>query len=181
MAEITRVPLQPIQKGSLSKLWLGVIVAILLGAGIAWASVPKGVSVTELTAGTGDSPAITDVALINYTGKLADGTIFDEGQATPLKLDSVIPGFTEGLLKMKKGGKYRLEIPSEKAYGAEGGGPIPPNSDLIFEVELIDFMDGREFEQRMQMMQQMMGPQGPGGPGAPGDGSPIPVGPPPGQ
>jgi hypothetical protein len=56
MTEVTRVPIQPIAKGSLTKLWLGVVVAILIGAGLAWAAMPKGLSVDTLVAGTGDNP-----------------------------------------------------------------------------------------------------------------------------
>jgi FKBP-type peptidyl-prolyl cis-trans isomerase FkpA len=172
MAEITRVPLQPIEKGSLTKLWLAVIIAILIGAGIAWAAVPKGVEVTTLTAGTGPSPKVTDVVLVNYTGKLKDGTVFDEQQGFPLPLNKMVPGFVEGITQMQKGGSYKLKIPAEKGYGAEARGPIPANSDLYFDIELLDFIDGQEFEQRMQAMQQMMQMQGgqgnaPGAPGAP--------------
>lgn len=163
MTEVTRVPLQPIAKGSLSKLWLGVFVAVLLAAGLAWAAVPKGVSVEELQAGSGPFPAATDVVLVNYTGKLADGTVFDEGQATPLPLEGMIPGFAEGAAKMQKGGRYLIEIPAEKGYGDEekvnpatGQVAIPGGSDLVFEVELLDFMPFEEFQQRMQAMQQMM-------------------------
>lgn len=174
MAEITRVPLQPIEKGSLTKLWLAVIIAILIGAGVAWAAVPKGVEVTELTAGTGPSPVATDVVLVNYTGKLKDGTVFDEAQGAPLPLEGMIPGFVEGVTQMKKGGKYKMKIPAEKGYGAEERGPIPANSDLFFEIEVLDFIDGQEFQQRMQAMQQMMQQQGMEGPGGPG-GPPIPM------
>ena len=58
MAEVTRVPIQPIAKGSLTKLWVGVIIAVLIGAGIAWAALPKAFSVTEVTAGTGAAPRV---------------------------------------------------------------------------------------------------------------------------
>ena len=171
MTEITRVPLQPIAKGSLIKLWLGIIVAILVGAGIAWAAVPKGISLETLTQGTGPTPNEGDVVFINYVGKLPDGTVFDEsqdppipegifpkGNPFPLEDGAAIDGFTEGLRKMQKGGKYVLEIPADKAYGAEPppGAPIPPNSDLVFEVEVIDFMAGPDFQQRLQALQQMM-------------------------
>ena len=83
MTEITRVPLRPIKKGSLTKLWLGVIVAILLGAGLAWAAVPKGVEVETLTEGVGPSPQIGDVVFANYVGTLPDGTEFDRSQPSP--------------------------------------------------------------------------------------------------
>lgn len=190
MTEITRVPIQPIAKGSLAKLWLGVVAAIALGAGLAWAAMPKGVDVDVVTEGTGASPAKDDVIFVRYTGKLADGTVFDQSQdvnlpipgllpqGTPLPLSRMIPGFAEGAVKMKKGGKYTLFIPADKGYGAEGqtdqqgNQVIPPNSDLTFEVELIDFMTEADFQRRIQtlqqamQMQQMQGAQ-PGGEGAP--------------
>ncbi len=163
MTDITRVPLQPIAKGSLTKLWLGVIAVILIGVGVAFLAAPKGVSVETVQAGTGPNPAPTDVVLVNYTGKLADGKVFDEGQGAPLPLEGMIPGFKEGALKMQKGGKYEMTIPSDKAYGAEekvnpqtGEVVIPANSDLVFEVELIDFMSLEDFQARMAQMQQMM-------------------------
>ena len=163
MTETTRVPLHPIAKGSLTKLWLGIVAVILIGAGIAYASMPAGVAVETVLAGTGPNPAPNDVVLVNYTGKLADGTVFDEGEQTPLPLEGMIPGFKEGALKMQKGGKYTMTIPSEKAYGAEakmnpqtGEEVIPANSNLIFEVEMLDFMSLEDFQARMAQMQQMM-------------------------
>jgi FKBP-type peptidyl-prolyl cis-trans isomerase FkpA len=96
----------------------------------------------------------------------------------PMQISGVVPGFAEGLRKMQKGGKYRLSIPADKAYGATPpqGSPIPPNADLVFDVELIDFMSEADAQQRFQALQQMMqaqqgqAPQGgtPGGPGGPG-------------
>jgi len=186
MAEVTRVPLHPIAKGSLTKLWLGIIVAILLGAGIAWAAVPKGASVETLTAGTGPSPQMGEVVFVKYVGKLADGTVFDESgesplppqlfpEGTPMLLEdgALIPGFLDGLQKTQKGGKYLIEIPAEKAYGAEPppGSNIPANSDLVFEVEIVELMAREDAERRMQTFQQMMQMQqqqaGEGLPGAP--------------
>ena len=119
MTEIHRVPLQPIAKGSLTKLWLGVVIALLIGGGVAWAARSNDVRVQTLTAGTGPSPSLQDVVQINYVAKLTDGTQFDKGELVPMKLDEVIPGFGEGITRMQKGGKYRLTIPSSKAYGAE--------------------------------------------------------------
>ena len=182
MTEVTRVPLLPIRKGSLPKLWVGVAAVALAGAGLAWAVVPAGVRVVEVAAGTGASPAGDDVVLVNYVGKLKDGTEFDRGEQAALPLDAMIPGFAEGLRKMAKGGTYRLEIPSEKGYGGQertnpqtGEVAIPANSDLVFEVELLDFISGMDF-QRMQQMQQMMQQQG-GAEGMP----PMPPMPAPGE
>jgi FKBP-type peptidyl-prolyl cis-trans isomerase FkpA len=186
MTEITRVPIQPIAKGSLAKLWLGLIAAIALAGGLAWASLPKGVDVETLTAGTGPSPGASDVVFVKYVGKLENGTEFDRSKelpfptnglipdGMPMQVSGVVPGFSQGLQKMQKGGKYRLSIPSKLAYGATPppGAPIPPNADLVFEVELIDFMTEAEAQQRFQMLQQMMqqqqGQPAPGGaPAAP--------------
>lgn len=174
MAEVTRVPLQPIAKGSLTKLWLAIAALVLVAGGLVWAAVPRGVEVKTITAGEGANPAPDDVVLVNYVGKLENGKVFDENQGTPLPLDRMIPGFREGAVQMQKGGKYEIRIPSEKGYGDEDRlNPmtqevsIPGGSDLVFEVELIDFMSGPEFQQRMQAMQQMMQMQQ-GGEGAPG-------------
>ncbi|TWJ09411.1 FKBP-type peptidyl-prolyl cis-trans isomerase [Altererythrobacter ishigakiensis] len=177
MAEVTRVPIQPIAKGSLTKLWVGVIIAVLIGAGIAWAALPKAFSVTEVTAGTGAAPNDGDVAFIKYKGTLDDGTVFDEASSSPfppgifpdgvpmlVEKGAVVDGFYEGLKQMQKGGTYELFIPAELAYGdaPPPGSDIPPGANLNFEVELVDFMSQADAERRIQMLQQMMPPQGPG-------------------
>jgi len=166
MSEVTRVPLQPIGKGILGKLWLGVIVAILLAAGAAYATRYQGVTVETLSAGTGDSPSAEDVVLVNYEGRLADGTVFDSGEKVPLPLDQMLPGFTEAVTKMQPGGRYEVFIPASLGYGAEARGKIPANSDLYFTVDLIEFRTQAQL-QEMQRQLQQMGLGGPGGaPGA---------------
>ena len=195
MTEITRVPIEPIARGSLVKLWLGVVAAVLLGAGIAWAALPQGVEVDTLAEGTGPTPTKEDVIFVRYTGKLADGTVFDRSQdvplpiggllpkGSPLPLSRIIPGFAEGAIRMRKGGKYTLFIPADKGYGAEGqkdqqgNEVIPPNSDLTFDVELVDFMSEADFQRRIQVLQQAMQmQQGQGGaPGAEGSAPPSPA------
>ena len=92
-----------------------------------------------------------------------------------LPLAGVVPGFTKALVQMQRGGKYKVLIPSELGYGSQQAGPIPPNTDLTFEIELLDFRNRAEIEQQQRMMQQMQaqqgrpggGPAGPGGPVAP--------------
>ena len=169
MTEITRVPLQPIAKGALGKLWVGVAAAALAAAGLAYASLPQTVTVETLQAGSGASPTIADVALINYKGTLPDGKVFDQQEQAAFPVEGVIPGFTQALQKMQRGGKYKVEIPAELAYGDKAAGDIPPNTDLTFEIELIDFKDRAEIEaaqRAMQMQMQQMQQQG-GGQGMP--------------
>lgn len=92
--------------------------------------------------GTGAKPKATDVVSVHYTGTLINGTKFDSsvdrGQPAEFPLNGVIPGWTEGLQLMSVGSKYKFYIPSELAYGARDQGPIPANSVLIFDVELLD-------------------------------------------
>ena len=173
MTEITRVPLLPIAKGSLLKIWLGVALVIAAGVALSWKSMPALVTVKTVQAGEGASPGMGDVAVINYKGTLKDGTVFDEAQQAPLPLQGVVPGFTKALMQMQIGGKYHVVIPAKLGYGDRQNGPIPPNSDLTFDIELLQFMPMQEFQQRMQMMRQMQqqqmqqgqkgGPAGPGG------------------
>jgi len=183
MTEITRVPLQPIAKGSLTKLWLGIAVVALLGAGAAYATLPASVDVDTVTKGTGESPTRDDIALVNYKGMLPDGKVFDEGKQAVLPLSEVVPGFTKALEQMQRGGKYKVHIPAKLAYGEKGAGPIPPNTDLDFDIELLDFKSRAEVEQQQRILQQLqqmqMGGGAAGVPGAPGAG--IPQGVPPQQ
>lgn len=93
--------------------------------------------------GIGKSPTATSVVKVHYTGKLVDGKVFDSsverGEPIEFPLNQVIPGWTEGLQLMKEGGKATLYIPSHLGYGEQGAsGMIPPNSTLIFDVELIE-------------------------------------------
>lgn len=102
----------------------------------AMAGLPS-VEVQTITPGTGRVPTEEELVLVNYTGRLPDGTIFDSGQGVVFFVNQLVPGFTQGLMQMRSGGRYRLSIPADLAYGAQGAGPIPPNTDLLFEVDLI--------------------------------------------
>lgn len=98
--------------------------------------------VTEAADANAAMPAATDTVSVHYTGSLIDGTVFDSSvernEPATLPLNGVIPGWTEGLQLMKVGSKYRFFVPSALAYGEQGAPPvIPPNSTLIFDVELI--------------------------------------------
>lgn len=92
--------------------------------------------------GTGATPKTTDTVVCHYKGVLIDGTEFDSsykrGEPAEFPVNQVIPGWTEALQLMKVGDKWKLYIPSELAYGQRGQGSIPPNSVLIFDIELLD-------------------------------------------
>ena len=105
-------------------------------------SLPSGLQYKVITPGDGPSPLTTDKVKVHYKGSLADGTIFDSsydrGQPTSFTVSGVIKGWTEALLLMQVGSKWELTIPSKLGYGARGSGDrIPPNSTLLFEVELL--------------------------------------------
>ena len=112
------------------------------GADAATYTSPSGLVMTTLVEGTGPSPTPEDVVEVHYHGTFQDGSVFDSsverGQPARFPLNGVIPCWTEGVARMKTGGKAKLVCPPEIAYGARGApGRIPPNSTLSFEVELI--------------------------------------------
>ena len=103
----------------------------------------SGLAYKVLKEGNGNAPAATDVVQVNYVGKLIDGTVFDESKGKPaeFRVDGVIKGWTEILQLMKPGGKVKVVIPSDLAYGARyAGEKIPPFSTLVFEIELVRIM-----------------------------------------
>jgi hypothetical protein len=202
-----KAPLDPRAK---RVLWLGIVLAVL-GAGAllfsmfmwwggsardslsmtfnSWApgvkTTASGLQYKVLTPGKGKNPTDTDVALVNYEGKLLDGTTFDKSQQpTPMPIKGVVPGFSEALKLMSKGAKFRVWIPAKLGYGDKGAGPIPANATLVFDIELIDFIPLAQYQQIMMQQQQMMqsmggaggagGPSGAGGP--PGAGGTVPGG-----
>ncbi|MEA1988193.1 MAG: FKBP-type peptidyl-prolyl cis-trans isomerase [Pseudomonadota bacterium] len=111
-----------------------------------------GVVVTEsglqyeiITEGSGDKPSAESVVSTHYHGTLIDGTVFDSsverGQPAEFPVNRVIPGWTEALQMMPVGSKWRLTIPQDLAYGAQGsGGTIAPFSTLVFDVELLEIV-----------------------------------------
>ena len=128
-------------KHSLSLLLVSAV------TGFAWAdmaieTLASGVKVEHLKMGTGASPTAADTVVAHYRGTLPDGKEFDSsykrGEPIAFPLSRVIPCWTDGMQKIKIGGKAKLTCPPETAYGAEGvRGVIPPKATLTFEVELV--------------------------------------------
>ncbi|HET7708322.1 MAG TPA: FKBP-type peptidyl-prolyl cis-trans isomerase [Sphingomicrobium sp.] len=131
------------------RLWLGFLLLAGAGLGLAWLGAErvraKTVQVQTIKAGSGPTIKLEDGVLIEYEGRLADGTVFDSSAdrgPTPMIAGQVIPGFAQALTRMQKGGKYKIHIPSKLAYGAnpQPGSPIPPNADLDFDVTVVQIV-----------------------------------------
>lgn len=108
-------------------------------------TLPSGLQYEVITEGNGKKPGATDRVKCHYEGTLIDGTLFDSsvkrGQPAVFGVNQVIKGWVEALQLMSEGAKWRLFIPSDLGYGAQGAGEmIPPHSTLIFEVELIEVL-----------------------------------------
>lgn len=123
--------------------WVAMpIKASVLGAKAV--TTPSGLKYEDIVVGTGESPSPGKSVRVHYTGWLEDGTKFDSSLDHgdqpidfPIGVGRVIKGWDEGVMTMKIGGKRKLVIPPQLGYGARGAGPIPPNSTLVFEVELL--------------------------------------------
>lgn len=176
MSNVTAVPLQPVKRSYLVYIWVAVALALVSAYALARQGDPAlvresrglgivttgtGLKYKVLAPGAGGAhPTDADVALVNYQGRLLDGTTFDKSERpTPLPVAGMVPGFSEALKLMPKGAKYRFWLPPALGYGAKATGPIPANSTLVFDVELVDFLPEQVIRQ-MQMQQQMMGGQG---------------------
>ena len=140
----------PKHGAALVKFWLAVLLVVAAGVGIAWLgtssmrgeTTASGLVFRTIEPGTGPVITAADAVLIEYEGRLADGTVFDSsathGGPQAVAPGQTIPGFAEALTMMQRGGRYRIQIPSELAYGAADQPGIPPNSDLEFDVHVVD-------------------------------------------
>lgn len=107
----------------------------------------SGLGTLMLKPAEGAKPAKADYVLVGYVGYLAaSGEVFDQNKQTAFPVEGVIPGFSEGLQMMTKGSVWRFCVPAALGYGAQESGPIPANSDLVFQVELVDFKTVAEVE-----------------------------------
>jgi FKBP-type peptidyl-prolyl cis-trans isomerase 2 len=168
MSEVTAVPIRPIAKGSLVKLWLGLLLLCGAGAGLAWvgtssmqvATTVSGLRYQVLAAGEGPTITSADLVALDYTGR-ANGTVFDSsesrGQPLVTGTSGMIPGFGEALQLMKKGGRYRVWIPPHLGYGGQvpAGAPFGANDTLEFDIHIREVAPGMAAAQQAQQMQQM--------------------------
>jgi len=141
---VSQVPLRPVAKGTLVRLWLAIAALIALAYAIAYygAGQFKTVAVDTVTAGSGPYITEMDGVIIEYTGRTEDGTVFDttEGRGpAPFLVMQVVPGFRQALTEMQQGGRYKIMIPGRLAYGPNppAGSPIGPNEDLSFDVHVL--------------------------------------------
>lgn len=166
---VTAVPIRPLKKGAVLRLWLALVLLALLAVGLAWyGTAPlqfhktdSGLQYRVVKEGDGKHPTDADIAVINYT-LTVDGKVVQSNmgqQPAPLPVTGTIPGFSEGLRLMSKGATYRLRIPPALGYGVEGAGngEIPPNATLDFEVTLHEFMPMAQFQSMMGAMGGMGG------------------------
>jgi len=195
MSSVTAVPISPVKRRYVVYLVLGLLLAVVGTAALAWqapvdfltrngrqagvVTTASGLQYKVLTPGKGAAPTDADVALIQYVGTLPDGSVFDQSQQpTPMPVAGVVPGFSEAMKLMPKGAKYRIWIKPELGYGGprpEGAPPLDGKAAelakqvLAFDVEMMDFLPEAVVRQmQAQQMQQMGGAGGmPGAPGAP--------------
>ena len=165
---VTAVPIQPLKKGSLTKYWAAIALVLAVGGGLAYwgtndvrqefgdvVTTASGLRYKIIEAGEGPNPTDNDVVLVSYKGMLKDGTVFDQNPQAGFPVTGVVPGFSEGLKIMQRGGKYRLWIPADLGYGPEdqrnpqtGEVAIPGGSELTFDVELLKFKSRAEIKPR---------------------------------
>lgn len=180
MSTVTAVPLPPVKRSYLVYIWVGIALACIAAFALARQSddfltrnarargvvtTASGLQYKVIQPGAPGAakPTDADVALINYEGKLLNGTTFDKSQQpTPMPVAGVVPGFSEALKLMPKGAKYRVWIKPSLGYGAEDKGPIQANSTLAFDIELIDFLPEAVIRQMQAQQGGMPGAMPPG-------------------
>jgi FKBP-type peptidyl-prolyl isomerase-like protein len=161
---------RPPRTGRAVALWIGFLLVIAAGVGLAWAGAgslrpvisASGLQFRTIKSGHGDVIGHDDAALMDYILTSDDGTVLDSseshGGAQPFAMDQVFPGFAEAMTKMQEGGEYRFTMPQKLAFGS---GPPPPNfpknSALTFEVRVRKVVRGGAA--MLQQMQQMQAQQ----------------------
>ena len=186
MSAVTAVPIRPIARGSVLKLWIALFAVVAAGVGLAWigtaplqrTTTASGLQYRVLKAGAGptsltpsraaERPSATatvnDVLILHYDGRKTDGTLFDStrtrgGEPMVTPPVGMIPGFAEGLQLTQAGGRYRIWIPPNLGYGP---GRTPPNAPfdehdtLVFDIEVLRIVPDAAEVWQMQQQQQQM-------------------------
>lgn len=165
---VTQVPLRPIKRGSLLKLWLALGLLVAAAFGLAWLGTAPfqvetsatGIQFRTLKEGTGPFIQREDAAAVEYVGTFDDGTVFDQSrEPVPMVPMAVIPGFAEAMMKMQAGGRYKFRLPPEMGYGASPPPGMKPNAALNFDVTVREVAPGigPMLLQQQQMQQQQSG------------------------
>ena len=161
---VTQVPLRPIARGSLVKLWLAIVLLVAVAYGVAMMGAGKLVSVEVDTVAPGTGPMIgpMDGVIIEYTGRTEDGKIFDttDGRGpAPMLVAQVVPGFGQALTRMQQGGRYKIMIPGKLAYGdtPPPGSPFKPNENLAFDVHVLQVVPNAALAAQQQQGQPQQG------------------------
>jgi hypothetical protein len=166
---------RPARTGRAVALWIGFLVVIAAGIGLAWIGAgslrptvtESGLQFRTIKAGSGEPIGRADAAMLDYILTSDDGTVLDSsenhGGAQPFTMDQVFPGFAEAMSRMQEGGEYRFSMPQKLAFGAS---PPPPNfpkgSALNFEVRVRKVVrGGAAMMQQMQAQQQQQPQQAP--------------------
>ena len=166
---------RPDHRGRSVALWLGFILVIAAGIGLAWIGAgalrptvtASGLQFRTVSSGTGAPIAHEDAALMDYILTSDDGTVLDSsenhGGPQPFAMDEVFPGFAEAMTRMQEGGQYRFTMPQRLAFGSSPPPPgFPKNSNLNFEVRVRKVVRGGAAllqQQQMQQQQQQQGQQ----------------------
>jgi len=172
MPEVTAVPIRPVRKGSLVKLWLGLLILALAAAALAWAgtrplqvqTLPSGARYRVLAEGHGPAMTSADVAALHYklhvnserAPVIQDSE--EQGQPFVTSVQEVFVGFADALVHMRAGGRYLLWLPpgTHVTGTAPPGAPFRSSDTLVFEIEMLQIAPGMAAQRQMQMMQQMM-------------------------
>ena len=170
---------RPARSGRTVALWLGFLIVIAAGVGLAWIGAgslrpevtESGLQFRTIKAGKGEPIGRADAALLDYILTADDGTVIDSSEShqgpQPFTMDQVFPGFAEAMSRMQEGGEYRFTMPQKLAFGANPPPPgFPKNSALTFEVRLRKIVRGgaammqqMQAQQQQQQLEQQQAPQ----------------------
>ena len=170
MSAVTAVPLRPLAKGSILKLWVAVGLLVLVAAGIGWwgtsglqrSAMPNGVQYQVIREGEGDLISSADIVLVHFVGRRQNGEVFAdtrrEQQPLQATTDNFLPGVGEGLKLMRKGSVYRFWVPPS-VWRTQAGANMPFDSTetLTFDVQIADVQIGAAALRQQQQMQQLQG------------------------